>query len=70
MSHLADRSSDMGITYRLQAHTTEYLLGNYYGSPAGGVTTPFTAIKVCAVRYLDVHIFAASVPIVLTRSAS
>jgi hypothetical protein len=62
MSHLTD-SSDMGTTYRLQAHTTEYLLGNYYGSPAGGVTTPFAAIKVCAIRHSDVHICAALVPI-------
>jgi len=27
------------------AHTTEYMLGNYYGTPSGGVMTPFAAIK-------------------------
>ena len=34
------------ILSALQAHTTEYLLGNYYGIPAGEVITPFRAIKV------------------------
>ncbi len=28
------------------AHSPEMLLGNYYGTPAGPVTTPFDAIKV------------------------
>lgn len=34
------------LLVELQAHTTEYMLGNYYGIPAGDVTTPFMAIKV------------------------
>ena len=28
------------------ANSSEMLLGNYYGTPAGPVTTPFEAIKV------------------------
>ena len=70
MSHLTGRSGDIGMTHCLQAHTTEYLLGNYYGSPAGSVTTPFTAIKVRAICLSDVHICAALAPIDLKRSAS
>lgn len=48
MSHLTDNTGDIRI-HCLQAHTSEYLLGNYYGNPAGSVITPFTAIKVCGV---------------------
>lgn len=70
VSQLMDRSGDIGMAHCLQAHTTEYLLGNYYGRPAGSVTTPFTAIKVCGIRHASVHICAALVPIHVNRSAS
>ena len=31
------------------ANSPEMLLGNYYGSAAGPVTTPYEAIKVCVI---------------------
>lgn len=38
-------TADAFRVLQLQAHTTEYMLGNYYGKPAGEVVTPFSAIK-------------------------
>ena len=35
------------------AHSPEMLLGNYYGTPAGHVTTPFEAVKVKKALLLD-----------------